>query len=456
QASSLIELFIDKSALVQYFFDMLNSTGVSVFDTLLFAVGKFGAGFMQVINLLEPLMTNMANGFDNLAERFLNWSQAVGTEKNFQKFADYVQQALPLIGSIFGSTFQGIINLFASFGDNSLIIFESLAQMAERFKTWSETVKNSDGFKQFIEYVQEHGPTVIDLIGNIIGTIVNLGIALAPLGGVVLDVVNGFFEFTEQLLKNHPVVGLILCALGTLFGVFMMLLPGIIQTVAALHQLIVPLMGAFKKGTLLSTAMGLLKGAFGAVMGIVGLVIGVLALLIGSFIALWNTNEDFRTRVIEIWNTIKEHISNAVQAISNFIREIWGAVVEWWQQNNTNILNSAMEIWTAILNVVEAAMAVIVPVIQVAWEKIKMVIQVTLQVILGIIGVFFAVLNGDWSGAWGVIKTTALNIWNIIKDGIDNILNILLGLIGTNVEGMKTFLSNAWQPIKDRVVIVGI
>lgn len=448
QASGSFQKFIDKSPIAEQFFNMLNTTGVSVFQTLLSAVGQFGAGFMQVINLLEPLMTNMANGFDNLAERFLNWSQAVGTEKNFQKFAEYVQQALPLIGSIFGSTFQGIINLFASFGDNSLIIFESLAQMAERFKQWSATIKESDGFQKFIQYVQENGPTVISLIGNVIMTIVNLGVALAPLGAVVLDVVNAFFEFTSELLKNHPIVGVLLGVLTGLFGVFMMLLPGIIQTVAAFHQLVVPLMNAFKGGTLLSTVLGLLKGAFVALVGTVGVIIGILALLVGSFIALWNTNEQFRTRVIEIWNTIKEHISNAVTAVSNFIKEIWGTLVTWWNENNTNILEVAMTIWSAILDTVEAVMTFLVPIVQVAWEKIKMIISVALDLILGIVGVFFAVLNGDWSGAWEIIKSTGLSIWETIKTGIDNILNILLGLVGTNLEKMKTKMSEIWEGIK--------
>lgn len=453
QASGSFQKFIDKSPIAQQFFNMLNTTGVSVFDTLLSAVGNFGAGFMQVINLLEPLMTNMATGFENLSERFLNWSQAVGTEKNFQKFAEYVQQALPLIGSIFGSTFQGIINLFASFGDNSLIIFESLAQMAERFKQWSSTIAESDGFQKFIDYVQKNGPTVISLIGNVIMTIVNLGIALAPLGEKVLNVVDAFFEFTSALFKNNPAVGVLVGVLTTLSGVFLMILPVIIQVVAFFKLLVAPMLRAVSTGKILGTALTLVKVALGALLGTVGAVIAILALLVGSFIALWQTNEQFRTRVIEIWNAIKEHIYNAVNAVVAFVKEIWGGLVQWWNENNQNILNVAMTIWSAILDVVEAAMAFLVPIVRIAWEKIKMVITIALELIKGVIAVFFAALNGDWQGAWEAIKTMAKNIWEAMRTQITNVLNILLEYIGTSVDGLKTWLSDTWTAIKDRAVL---
>ena len=454
QASVKFQKFIDQSPIAERFFNMMNTTGVSVFETLLSAVGKFGAGFMQVFNLMEPLMVNMANGFQNLGQRFLEWSQKVGTEKNFQKFADYVQQALPLIGSIFGSTFQGIINLFASFGDNSLVIFETLAQMAERFKTWSSTIKESDGFQKFIQYVQEHGGTVISLIGNVIMVIVNLGIALADFGAVVLNVIDRIAEFTAELLKNHPIVGQIAGALVVLGGAFMMLLPFVIQGIAIFHQFITPLIKAYKQGTLLSTAVAVLKSAFMTLVGTVGTIIGVLALLVGSFMLLWETNEGFRTRVIEIWNQIKEHISNAVTAVKTFVQEIWGSLVEWWNQNNQNILEVVATVWSAILDTVQAVMTFLVPIVKVAWESIKTIISVALDLILGIVGVFFAVLNGDWSGAWEIIKSTALSIWEAITSGIDNVMAILTGLIGTNMEEVKNKVIQGWEAIKTRTELV--
>src|SRR5699024_6280923 len=77
----------------------------------------------------------------------------------------------------------------------------------------------------FVDYIQTNGPTVVSLIGNIITTLVNLGIAMAPLGEKVLNVVNAVFEFMSSILSTNPVIGMIIGLITTLAGVFMMVAP---------------------------------------------------------------------------------------------------------------------------------------------------------------------------------------------------------------------------------------
>lgn len=68
----------------------------------------------------------------------------------------------------------------------------------------------------------------------------------------------------------------------------------------------------------------------------IGLVVGLIAGLVAALIVLWNTNEDFRNKVIEVWGNVKEFVGGAVDAIRVFFTEtIPNAItsmVNWFAQ----------------------------------------------------------------------------------------------------------------------------
>lgn len=68
----------------------------------------------------------------------------------------------------------------------------------------------------------------------------------------------------------------------------------------------------------------------------IGLVVGLIAGLVAALVVLWNTNEDFRNKVIEVWGNVKEFVGGAVDAIKVFFTEtIPNAItsmVNWFAQ----------------------------------------------------------------------------------------------------------------------------
>ncbi|MCS7358152.1 hypothetical protein, partial [Klebsiella pneumoniae] len=110
---------------------------------------------------------------------------SVEGQNAIKSFIEYTKQNLPLIGQIFGSTFKGIFNLMKAFAPNTHLVLQGLADMANQFEQWSATIAESDGFKKFIEYVQENGPKLIQLLGNIINIIINVATAMAPFAAAV-------------------------------------------------------------------------------------------------------------------------------------------------------------------------------------------------------------------------------------------------------------------------------
>ena len=97
--------------------------------------------------------------------------------------------------------------------------------MAKQFEQWSSTIAESDGFKKFIEYVQENGPKLIQLIGNIIDILINIGVAMAPLASLVLNVALAITDFISKLTEASPIIGMIIGIVATLAGILMALAP---------------------------------------------------------------------------------------------------------------------------------------------------------------------------------------------------------------------------------------
>ncbi|HDC3143890.1 TPA: terminase, partial [Staphylococcus aureus] len=206
QASQKVLKWAQNSQTAQKFFNIMNTTGVKTFDALLSAAGRFGDGLVNVFTQLAPLFLWVANGLDSLGQKFQNWANSVAGQNAIQAFIEYTKTNLPKLGQIFGNVFSGIGNLMIAFGQNSSNIFDWLVKLTSQFRAWSEQVGQSQGFKDFISYVQENGPTIMQLIGNIVKALVAFGTAMAPIASKLLDFITNLAGFIAKLFETHPAV----------------------------------------------------------------------------------------------------------------------------------------------------------------------------------------------------------------------------------------------------------
>jgi len=326
-ASNKMLSWVATSQTASNFFNMMGTTGVSIFADLLNALGRFGDGFVNIFTQFTPLFKFMSQGLQNMATDFQKWANSTSTATGIETFIDYVKENLPLIGEIFSNTFGGIINLFKAFSGNSNTIFESLAQMTEKFQTWSETIGQSQGFRQFIDYVQTNGPVIIQMIGSIVTAVIAFATAMAPLGGIILQVVTAIAQWIAGFAQAHPQITMIvsgvlvfISALLKIIGVIQAILPSFLILLGILQRM----WNVFKYVMDILRLVGL---AFAGLSAPVLIVIGVIGALIAIFVLLWNKNEAFRNAVIGIWNSIKSTFQSSIEAIKGFLKGGWVAMV---------------------------------------------------------------------------------------------------------------------------------
>lgn len=230
-----------KSDSMKAFFDYLNTSAGPMLETITKAVGNFFKGFFNMMVAFGPLAENTANGFLRMSEGFAEWSSKLGESAKFQAFVNYVNENMPKIRSIFSDAIQGMINMFAAFAPSSADMMTSLQDMMERFKQWSSTLAENQSFQNFINYIKENGPQVVALIGNLTTFLVNLGIALAPVGQTMLGLINRFLEWSSAMMENHPWVGKMIAAVVVFGGAILAALPHVIGLIAAIGTLATPI-----------------------------------------------------------------------------------------------------------------------------------------------------------------------------------------------------------------------
>src|SRR5699024_10720143 len=180
---------------------------------------------------------------------------------------------------------------------------------------WSATIKESDGFQKFIDYIQTNGPTVVGLSGNIVMMVVNFAVAMAPIAQVVLEVVNAIIAWTAELFKTNPIVAQVIGIITTLAGIFMMLVPTILVVTKVLLPFISMLIRVFTQSALVKGAISLLGAALSFLGGPVSIVIAAITALVAIFVMAYQELEWFRNVVNTVWTFVTTFIQERVQLI---------------------------------------------------------------------------------------------------------------------------------------------
>lgn len=424
------------SSVAKRSFDILNTQGPKIFQHLLNATQSFVNGSAALFNKLSPLYSWAARGFADMAKSFDDWANSVEGSKAINGFIEYTKANLPIVGNIFGNIFKGIISLFQAFSGHSHNVLLGIQDVTKGFAEWSEGLKKSDGFQQFVQYLETNGPKVWSLIKNITGTLWGLVKGMAPVGAAVLSMSNAFFKWTNTMTNAHPILGKILGILTAVGGVALLaakpilLLRGALLgatgatkllgnagAIAAIKTKIaaaamVLWTGASKAAALATRGLGL---AIRFMSGPIGWIITVIGLLVAGIVHLWKTNDTFRNAVITIWNSIKAAAISVFGFLKPYIVGIWNGIKV-----------ATIIVWNAI-----KATAITV------WNGIKFAVQNPIQALK-------ILLSAIWNG----IKTAAIWVWNALKTGVVNIVKALVNGVKWYITTVKTVISTVFNAAK--------
>lgn len=463
QSSNKMYKWVTSSQNAQEAFNMLNARGPAIFQNLLNSAGHTGNGITRIFTSFGPLFSWTAQGIENLSRKFDNWANSSQAQQGIADFINYTKTNLPTLGSIFGNTFIGIIELFKAFSGQTQWALGGLDNIMLRFRRWAETLDETQGFKDFIKYTRENAPIVGELIGNIVEILVQFVKAAAPVGSIVLKIVTAVTGWIAKMLETHPVLAKVIASVIAMSGAFKLLsiFFGIFfSAFGRIFQGLVMFIG-FASRT--GIAARLLGAAFTFITGPIGLVIGLIIAVGGALILLYKKNEWFRNMVNQTWSYIKALAIVTFTAIKVFLINTWNS-----------ILAVSRTVWSAIKFAIQNPIQALKLILLAIWQSVKVVTLTLWQsirtgvmtIINGWLTAFRMVMN-MWrsiiTSVWTFIKNLSINTWNTIKN---TVLTIIRGLVTgvrtiftslrtffiTILNAIRTFFTTVWSAIRNVVV----
>ena len=154
---------------------------------------------------------------------------------------------------------------------------------------------------------------------------------------------------------------------------------------------------------LLSTRVGSASGLFGKLGAALGgisapvmAVVAVIGTLVAAFMHLWNTNEEFRTAITNIWNGIVEKVRGFCDQLTQRLNALGF--------DFKDIVEVLKAVWDGFCQV-------LAPVFEGAFQVVSTVLGTVLDTLIGLFDVFSNLFQGNWSGAWEAVKGIFSGIW---------------------------------------------
>lgn len=271
----------------------------------------------------------------------------------------------------------------------------------EDFQKLTNEINNADGAAQDMAdtMMDNTAGAVEQLKGALESAGILIGEKLTPyirdLAEWITGLVEKFNSLSEGEQEQIVKLGLILAAIGPVLLIMSRVISVVSMFAKAFGLIKNVVYPAFLAITQLKAGMtaaelameGFSKESLGIASVLSGItapivaVVAVVAVLIGAFVTLWKTNEDFRNKMTEIWNSIKTSIDNFFDGVVERINALGFDF-----KNITEVIKT---VWFALCDV-------LAPVFEGAFNTIVIVIDGVLKRILSVMDIFIGLFTGNW------------------------------------------------------------
>lgn len=239
----------------------------------------------------------------------------------------------------------------------------------EDFQKLTDEINNSNGAAQDMAGIMMDNTAgaIEQLKGALESAGILIGEKLTPYIRQLAEWITGLVEKFNSLSEEEQdlivKIGLFVAAIGPVLLILskvVSVVASVIKVIGIVKGVLLPIINAvflLKNGvtTAFLAMEGFSKGVIVVAKGIslllnpITLVIAAIGALVGVFVYLYKTNEDFRNKVIEVWESIKEAIGNAIENISLFFTETLPETFNSAVEAIESFVNGVIEFFTVTI-----------------------------------------------------------------------------------------------------------
>ena len=230
---------------------------------------------------------------------------------------------------------------------------------------------------------------------------------------IVQTITDDVIPAATWLLEHLPELGVVISAISAL-------------VIAAKWEKVASGLGYIKKGfTGIATALG---GIGAPVLAVIAIVTA-LAL---AFMHLWRNNEEFRNKILDIWNGLKEAFAAFTDGIVQRLNDMGFQF--------TSITDVIKAVW-------EKFCAILAPLFEGAFSTIATILEGALTILTGLFDVFSGIFTGDWETTWNGVKTIFSGVWQMITGVLKSVLSVIKSLVSAAWGVVKNITASVWNTI---------
>lgn len=436
---------------LKYIGPVASTLGFSFEDTntALLAMSKSGIKASQAGTSLRGLMDNLVNPTDKCAaalqELGIETTNADGT---FKSLDDILAQ---LRGSMAGLTDEQK-GYYASViaGRTGMSGMLSLVNMTqEEYDELASSIDNCGGVADETASIMQDNlkNDVEQLMGSLEALAITLMDNLMPYLREFVQwlesIVNWFTELDPSIQTAITAAAAFAAALGPVLVVLGSIISGATSVNMALGRVTQAFQALTNIPGIVSQVGGAISKAFTAITSPVGIAVAVIGVLIAAFMTLWNTNEEFRNAITEIWSGIVETLSTFFQGIA----ERLGALGITWD----SVIQGLSDAWNVFCSF-------LAPIFEGAFGVVATVLETVTGVITGLLDIFIGLFTGNWDQFLQGVSEVFGSIWDGICSFLGTMLDTLAGLgkafcdnfgqiILGGLEAVSGFFQNIWNSI---------
>ena len=451
--------------------------GLTQANQLLISTGLDAEESREVILALGNAVSATGGGNDELSRMAVNLQQIKNTGKaaavDIKQFAYAGIDIYGLLADYLGISKEEAADMTVTWEDLSGALIHASQEGGKYFGAMEEQSKTFSGALS----------NAIDSFNQSLGSLTE---SLMPIATKIIQKLTEWMDKFNTLDQETKNTILTITGLVAVIGPVLIILGKVISIGGTIFGVLSKVTSAIAG---VSAGTGALSTVLSAITGPIGIVIGVITALGAAFIYLFNTNEQFKNKAMEVWNslvnlfnetiipafnTIKDAVMSALNTVWQLWQQLWEKLepfvtkvltwlMDFWNntlkgiiENVVNFITKLIQGWTELYNnviapiistlvdvlwpVVERVLNAIWSTISGVFDAIGGVIKAVTGILDGLITFITGVFTGDWEKAWqgisDIFKNIVEGLWSIIKTPLNWIIDGINGLI-SGINGIK-------------------